>query len=160
MKSIKPGRAPSMMNAFGSAAAAVFGVFWTIMAVSMGAPIFFALFGVIFVVLGIVQAVYNYKNATGKDRFSTFDITDDSEEADPLDEYFGKKAAERSGYHVPAGTGAGFNRNVTQDNRASVDTNAAANANAGINADAFCPYCGAETEKDYLYCKKCGRKLS
>lgn len=121
------------MGAFGSAAAAVFGVFWTIMAVNMGAPIFFALFGVIFVVLGIVQAVYNYKNATGKERFSTFDITDDSEEPDPLNEYFGGNQAERS------------------------DSNS--HSHASGDTDAFCPYCGAETEKEYLYCTKCGKKL-
>ncbi len=143
MKSIKPGRAPSMMGAFGSAAAAVFGVFWTIMAVNMGAPIFFALFGVIFVVLGIVQAVYNYKNATGKERFSTFDITDDSEEPDPLNEYFGKRQAERSDSHAHAGNGGNLNDSEE----------------GGARADAFCPYCGAETEKEYLYCTKCGRKL-
>lgn len=45
MKSIKPGRGPSMMGAFGSAAVTVFGILWTIMAMSMGAPIFFACFG-------------------------------------------------------------------------------------------------------------------
>lgn len=141
MKSIKPGRAPSMMGAFGSAAAAVFGVFWTIMAVNMGAPIFFALFGVIFVVMGIVQAVYNYKNATGKERFSSFDLTDDSEEPDPLNEYFGGRQAERSDSHASAGV----NPNDPEDGSARVD--------------AFCPYCGAETEKEYLYCTKCGKKL-
>jgi hypothetical protein len=138
-----------MMGAFGSAAAAVFGVFWTIMAVNMGAPIFFALFGVIFVVMGIVQAVYNYKNATGKERFSSFDITDDSEEPDPLNEYFGKKQMEHAGPRV--------HRNGAEDNRdgdTDIDTDA---ADAGV--DAFCPYCGAETEKEYLYCTKCGKKL-
>lgn len=118
MKSIKPGRGPSMMGAFGSAAVTVFGVFWTIMAMSMGAPIFFALFGIIFVVMGIAQTVYNFKNATSKERFSAFDITDSSEEPDPLNEFF-----------------------------------------AGNHTEAFCPYCGAEAEKDYQYCAKCGKKL-
>ena len=35
--------------------------------------------------------VYNLKNATSKDRFSTFDITDESEESDPLNETFGRQ---------------------------------------------------------------------
>jgi ABC-type transport system involved in multi-copper enzyme maturation permease subunit len=68
------------MNAIGSVAAAIFGVFWTIQAVSMGAPIFFALFGVMFVVLAVVQGIYHYNNATGKNRMSLYDITDDDEE--------------------------------------------------------------------------------
>ena len=67
MKSIKPGRGPSAMGAMGSVVAIIFGIFWTIMAASMGAPVFFPIFGVIFVLLGVVQAVYHFKNATGKE---------------------------------------------------------------------------------------------
>lgn len=86
MKSIKPGRGPSAMGAMGSAFAVIFGIFWTIMAASMGAPVFFPIFGAMFVIMGIVQFVYNYKNATGKNRYSSFDITDSSEEPDPLND--------------------------------------------------------------------------
>ena len=64
MKSIKPGRGPSAMGAMGSIIAVIFGIFWTIAAASMGAPFFFPLFGVLFIIMGIVQAVYNFKNAT------------------------------------------------------------------------------------------------
>lgn len=88
MKSIKPGRGPSAMNAIGSVAAVIFGIFWTIMASSMGAPAIFPLFGVVFIGLGIAQAVYHFKNATEKNRFSAFDITDGSEEPDPLQQRF------------------------------------------------------------------------
>lgn len=141
MKSIKPGRGPSMMGAFGSAAVTVFGIFWTIMAMSMGAPVFFALFGVVFVIMGIAQTVYNLKNATGKDRFSVFDITDSSEEADPLQEYFtGKQAVEDEIYAGAVNRSGGRNP-------------------SGEGANAFCPYCGAEAEADFEYCAKCGRKL-
>ncbi|MGN1095737.1 MAG: zinc-ribbon domain-containing protein, partial [Eubacteriales bacterium] len=38
--------------------------------------------------------VYNFKNATSKNRYSSFDITDDKEEPDPLNERFGKNSAE------------------------------------------------------------------
>lgn len=141
MKSIKPGRGPSMMGAFGSAAVTVFGVFWTIMAMSMGAPIFFALFGIIFVVMGIAQTVYNFKNATSKERFSAFDITDSSEEPDPLNEFF-------AGNHTEA-----------ESIRSEVSGRSINRSPADIRADAFCPYCGAEAEKDYQYCAKCGKKL-
>ena len=90
MKHIKPGRGPSAMGVFGSIFAAVFGVIWTIAAVSMGAPWFFALFGVVFIGTAIVQAVYNYKNATGKHRYSAFDVVDSAEEPDPWDQRFGE----------------------------------------------------------------------
>ena len=73
------------MGAFGSVIGVLFGVIWTGAAASMGAPPFFLLFGVLFIIVGIVQAVYNYKNATGENRFSAFDITEDGEEPDPLD---------------------------------------------------------------------------
>ncbi len=92
MKSIKPGRGPSAMNFLGSIIAVIFGVFWTFMAASMGAPFFFPLFGILFIIMGIVQAVYNFKNATGKNRYSSFDITSDDEETDPLNELFGNKS--------------------------------------------------------------------
>ena len=80
MRSIKRGRGPSMMNCVGSILAAIFGVVWTIIAINMGAPFFFPIFGIIFVIVGIVQAAYNYKNATGKNRFSEFDITEENGE--------------------------------------------------------------------------------
>lgn len=41
----------------------------------------------LFIVLGIAQAVYHFKNATSKDRFSSFDIVDSREEEDPLNRF-------------------------------------------------------------------------
>lgn len=84
MKSIKPGRGPSMMGGLGSIFAGVFGVIWTMAAVQMGAGIF-ALFGVVFIVFAVLQAVYQFKNATGENRYSVFDITEEGEEPDPLE---------------------------------------------------------------------------
>lgn len=68
---------------------ALFGVFWTVMAIAGGAAIM-APFGIIFVVIAIIQVIYNFKNATGKNRYSQFDITDENEEPDPLNERFGE----------------------------------------------------------------------
>ena len=45
MKSIKPGRRRSRYNAVGAVIGIVFGIIWTIAALSMGAPFFFPLFG-------------------------------------------------------------------------------------------------------------------
>lgn len=90
MKSVKPGRGPSFLQGFMCVAVALFGVIWTVMALSMGGGAF-ALFGVVFIVIAIVQAVYSFKNATSKNRFSDFDITDNNEEPDPLNEKFNQQ---------------------------------------------------------------------
>ena len=131
MKSVKPGRGPSMMGGIGAVLAALFGVFWTIMAAQLGAPAFFMLFGVIFVGIGIVQAVYNFKNATGKNRYSSFDIVDSREEQDPLEERFGR------GIEDPPERGEARSR----------------------HADRFCPYCGRPVEGEFEFCPRCGKKL-
>lgn len=134
MKSIKPGRGPSGMGFIGSVAAVAFGIIWTATAASMGAPGLFPLFGVIFIILGIVQACYHFKNATGKDRFSAFDITDSGEESDTL--------AERLGFGQPVET--------AQTEQSPVAT---------ATDTAFCPYCGTPAGNGYAFCPKCGKKL-
>lgn len=77
-----------MMSGVMSIAIGVFGIIWTVVASQIGGGIF-ALFGVVFVIVAIVSAAYNFKNATSKNRYSAFDITDESEESDPLNEHFG-----------------------------------------------------------------------
>lgn len=90
MKSVKPGRGPSFMGGIIGIFVALFGVVWTILAVSSGAG-FMGVFGLIFVVIAVIQTVYNFKNATSENRYSEFDITDDGEEIDPWNERFGVK---------------------------------------------------------------------
>ena len=41
----------------------------------MNLPVYFCLFGIVFVGLAIAQALYNLYNATAKRRFSLFDVT-------------------------------------------------------------------------------------
>lgn len=98
MKSIKPGRGPSAMGLVGSIIAVLFGLFWTILAfgITRDAPfplvgIIFPLFGVIFIIAGIANAIYSYKNVTGKERMSIIDIVDEDEEGDPLNRRFGQQ---------------------------------------------------------------------
>lgn len=93
MKSVKPGRGPSFMNGVGYVAAAVFGIFWMILAGGIGAPGLFVAFGAIFVLMAVAGAIYQFSNATRKNRFSAFDITDEQEEPDELNQYFGKNGA-------------------------------------------------------------------
>ena len=80
-------------------AVALFGVFWTIMAIACGAW-FMAPFGLIFTGIAVVRAMYAFKNATGKNRYSEYDVTDGEEEPDPLNEMFG----EREERNVPSQT--------------------------------------------------------
>ncbi|AIQ47542.1 hypothetical protein R70723_17855 [Paenibacillus sp. FSL R7-0273] len=137
MRSIKPGRGPSGMNAVGSVAVGVFGIFWTIMAVQMGAPIFFAAFGIIFVGLAIGQAIYHFKNATGKNRMSLLDITEHNEEPDPLDRFYQKPPSS-----APHSRGNNANDNENE------------------NELSYCPYCGSKvTNAAYQFCPRCGKAL-
>ncbi|MDO5298979.1 MAG: zinc ribbon domain-containing protein [Clostridia bacterium] len=130
MKSVKPGRGPSLMEGTMSILVGVFGVLWTIAAYAMGA-VMMVPFGVIFIVIAIVQACYSFHNATGKRRFSSFDITDDGEEPDPLNAAFGGQAPGRD-------EGSGGD---------------------AWTADRFCPYCGERAGTDHVFCSRCGRKL-
>lgn len=89
MKSVKPGRGPSMMGVIGAVVIVVFGIFWTIMAAQMGAPVFFPIFGVMFIIMGVAIGIYNLIGAVSKNRMSSFDITSDGEEPDPFNTRFG-----------------------------------------------------------------------
>ena len=88
------------MGAVGGIIAVIFGIFWTIVAFTIGREakshfnddatdifaIVFPLFGVVFVIVGIANVIYNAYNATGEKRFSWFDITSSDEEPDLLNE--------------------------------------------------------------------------
>lgn len=87
MKSIKPGRGPSMLGGIVGIFMCCFGVLWTVFAAQ--ASWLFALFGVFWTGIAVVQTVFNFKNATGKNRYSSYDITDENEEPDPWNERFG-----------------------------------------------------------------------
>ncbi len=131
MKSIKPGRGPSMQSGIASIFAMIFGVIWCLGAAKIGAPMPFVLFGVVFIIAAGIQAYVGFHNATSENRWSSYDITDDGEEVDPLEERYGRKAGE-----------ALAQKEETQETQA-----------------AYCPYCGAKAKKDYVFCRKCGRKL-
>lgn len=111
MKSIKPGRGPSRLGVAGGIFAMLFGIFWCIMAVSIGAG-FMIPFGILFIGFAGYSTLYNYHNATSKDRFSVVDIVDEDEEPDPLNEIFMEEGiqpetAAAAGYCPYCGTGVG-----------------------------------------------------
>jgi hypothetical protein len=135
MYSVKPGRGPSLMGGIGGIFAAIFGVIWTIGAMSMGAPPFFALFGIVFVLAAVSGAVYNFYNATGQDRMSTLDVTTDAEEGDPIAQAMGYQQRSDSGEQVEGQDGP---RRYPGE---------------------FCPFCGAKVGGDFDYCPKCGKNI-
>lgn len=135
MYSVKPGRGPSLMGGIGGIFMAIFGIIWTIGAASMGAPPFFALFGVVFVIMAIAGVVYNLHNATGQNRMSDFDITTDREESDPIAEALGHGRANRQ---TPERTSSQGKRKYPGEH---------------------CPFCGTKVESDFDFCPKCGKDI-
>lgn len=128
MKSIKPGRGPSKLSGIMGIFMICFGIIWTILAAQ--ASLLFAAFGVIWTCIAVVTTVYNFKNAKAENRYSIYDITDEGEEPDPLNEKFGGKQA---GDAPAPAAGSGGNR--------------------------FCPWCGTKLDADYAFCNNCGKKL-
>jgi len=155
MKSVKPGRGPSGMSFIGSLVTVVFGIIWTVIAfgISSAAPFgfvkIFPLFGIVFVVFGIISAMYNYKNATGKDRYSIFDITDSKEEGDPAKWI----RHDDSVHQFYGGNDKKWERVEGNDIRKDeVHTDE-------IEGYFYCPYCGTPLESDFSFCPKCGRDV-
>lgn len=87
MKSIKPGRGPSLISGIVGIVMVLFGILWTSMAAQASG--IFALFGVLWTIIAITITITNFKNATSKNRYSTYDIVDEDEEVDPLNVRFG-----------------------------------------------------------------------
>lgn len=136
--SIKPGRGPSLSGGVAGLVAAVFGVFWTIGAVSLfrndmaGGPpaafqALFVLFGVAFVLLGLAGAAYNFYNAGARNRMSTLDITRAGDEPDPIATALG---------HEPR------HPQPTSPDPAH---------------DRFCPHCGQGLARGFKFCPRCGK---
>lgn len=92
-------------------------------------------FGVIFIMVAVASAIYNFVGATRKNRFSEFDIVDGDEEPDPLNERFGGNENERT-------------QPQPEDEHATDEHNAN-----------FCPYCGARAAAGHRFCRKCGKEM-
>ena len=122
------------MGAIGGIVVAVFGVFWIIGAASMGAPGFFVLFGLLFVIMAIAGVVYNAYNATQKNRLSDFDITAEHEESDPIAKVLGHSSE-------------------TPDRKKSGTGNP-----RKFEGD-FCPFCGIKVSSEFDFCPKCGKDI-
>ena len=92
MKSIKPGRGPSMMGGIMGIFMIFFGIVWT--AIAFQGVWFMGLFGILWTCMAVIITIRNFKNATSKNRYSTYDIVDANEEPDPFNERFGNNGTE------------------------------------------------------------------
>ena len=72
MKHIKPGRGPSMQGGIIGIFMICFGIFWTVLAGSAFPP--FAIFGILWTGIAVVNTVYNFKNANSKNRYQSYDV--------------------------------------------------------------------------------------
>ncbi len=131
------------MGVVGSVIGIIFGVFWTALAFAMtrDAPfpmvgVIFPLFGVLFIIMGVASLIYNLNNTVNPNRLSTFDITSDAEEHDPLNQRFG----------APRGS-------ISRKPSTSSDEN------IRKHPGAFCPFCGGAVEPQFDYCPKCGKNI-
>lgn len=128
MYSIKPGRGPSAAGVVAGVVAAVFGVIWTAGAISMGAPPFFALFGVVFVIVALGSAAFSAYNAFARNRMSLYDITHAGNEPDPLDP---RRGSEGSAPTAPPPL-------------------------PGEHRPAYCSHCGRKLDAGDNFCASCG----
>ena len=97
---------------------------------SGGTGTIFTVFGVVFTLVCVVMAIYEFTNATRPNRFSEIDIVDGHEEQDPLNAYFGEKL-------------------VKDDSDRE---------KSPAKEEKFCPACGAKMAKSYEYCPSCGEQ--
>lgn len=121
------------MGAFVSLIIVLFGIVWTVAAISVGGW-FFAVFGVLFVLAAIGLTVYNFKNATSENRYSGYDIAEDDEEVDPLNVRYGSQDR--------------YDMSTVRQRLSS-----------SMNTSEYCPYCGNPVSEEYEFCNNCGRRL-
>ena len=81
-------------------------------------------------VMAVVSAIYNIRNATAKNRHSVIDITDSEDEPDPLDPRFRVQG--------------GWSDQTDNDRDESL---------------CYCPYCGQAVEEQFDFCPGCGKEL-
>ena len=134
MKSIKRGRASSLTGG-------IVGIVMSIMFFGMALQVgdVFSEFKFIPIIMGLLAlgvSIGEIVGATRKNRFSEYDITDDSEEPDPLNRYY--------------------------DDQTQSDQNRQSPTAASAQSDkamSYCPYCGTRVEKEFAFCPSCGKEL-
>ena len=135
MKSIKRGRASSLTSGIVGIAMSIafFGI-----ATQVSSD--FGEFAFVPMIMGLIVlglSIGEIIGATRKNRFSEYAITDDGEEPDPLNQYYGGQAQSTQNWQSPI----------------------SAPAQSGTAAQSYCPYCGTRVEQGFAYCPSCGKRL-
>lgn len=103
------------MNGIMGIVSALFGLFWTYMVISHGGGVF-GLFGLIFVVIGILNAIRGFRNAVSKNRTSEYDFVDETEEPDPWNQRFGESEMPSGGSYSVGNSFCPYCGNEVQKN--------------------------------------------
>lgn len=135
MYHVKPGSGPSLWNIVGGIIGVVFTIFWIIPAGAKNASWVSVAFGVLMLLLFIGWIAYNGFNAFSDNRVSTFDITTDREEPDPV---------ARIAKSVKGGEATGDQELPTGTRKFPGD---------------FCPFCGENAGASFQFCPKCGKGI-
>ena len=115
-------RGPSFASGVGSIFAAIFGVFWTITAATMGAFIMIP-FGLLFIGFDVFGAIYNFKGSKNKN--STYDDKYYKTKHNHFEDRYGDEASEYD-----------FNVECNTENCPYCDKE--------VRKDfIYCPYCGS-----------------
>ncbi len=135
MKSIKRGRASSLTSGIVGIAMSIafFGI-----ATQVSSD--FGEFAFVPMIMGLIVlglSIGEIIGATRKNRFSEYDITDDGEEPDPLNQYYGGQEQPTQNWQSPT----------------------SAPVQSGTVAQSYCPYCGTCVEQGFAYCPSCGKRL-
>ncbi|MHC4714285.1 MAG: DUF7577 domain-containing protein [Planctomycetota bacterium] len=152
MYSVKPGRGPSLLAAVASLLfcllplAMLVGVnlmishaarqfdnqvpFWI-------GRIIFSVFLVVFFLMTLMTAVYNFINFRKRNRMSAIDITTGSEEPDPISTMMG---------YAPGADTSGDTGESTEEGPRRFEGR-------------YCPFCGGEVQDNFDFCPKCGKDI-
>lgn len=156
MRSIKPGRGPSLVGAIGGVVAIVLVGGWIGFADSMDAPPVFKLFGFGMIVMILVGIVSNLYNTTAKNRISTFDITSDDEESDPIAHALGHGSRRTAGRRSSSSRRS--SRSSEHEGHAGDPGDRRGQAPQHFDAT-YCPYCGVAVQPDFEFCPSCGKDI-
>ena len=137
MHGVKPGRGPSLIGGIGGIIFIILGVAMFATAASKGAPSLFLFFLGGILLVALIGTIYSFWAATTKNRPSTFDITHDDEEIDPIARALG---------HGPKADSA--SQQEPQEER-----------KPRRFAGDFCPFCGKKIEGDFDFCPHCGKDI-
>lgn len=160
MKNVKRKRGPSFLSFLGSLAAIIFGVLWTVLAYVGTSSLratdgtmkivgyAFPIFGIIFILMGIFEATYNFKRAMSQKKSIEEDTLQEDENR--TFSLFSKK--NKNPYRSTRSSSNAEDEYEDEDYDFS-------QTNPNMSFKKYCTECGAPLDKNYKYCPECGKKI-